>query len=251
MHPLAEKSLLASRPSPVGAFLVISAVGHVVLIAVAMILSWVLGPSLIDLDPKPITASLVRLGKPRDEKLLPRKEEEAPPPPQEVKAPPKPPDPVEAPPVPSPLPAPKAAPQPGAAKSNEKKSLKDMFGKAGKAAKPDELEGEADGDPDGDSAKAEGERYYALLKNAVRRFYDVSNTIPESERITLKANVNFKLATNGEVLDVDIVKSSGNALFDAAVLGAVKKAAPFSPPPDHLRDVLKRTGVTMVFTPGS
>ena len=87
------------------------------------------------------------------------------------------------------------------------------------------------------------------MKNAVRRFYDVSNTIPESERITLKAQVNFKVSATGELLDVDIVKASGNSLFDAAVVSAVKKAAPYSPPPDHLRDTLKKSGVTIVFTP--
>ena len=40
----------------------------------------------MDLDQKPIKASLVRQGKPREEKLLPRKEQ-PPPPPKEQKAP--------------------------------------------------------------------------------------------------------------------------------------------------------------------
>jgi protein TonB len=51
------------------------------------------------------------------------------------------------------------------------------------------------------------------------------------------------------LLDVSITKGSGNELFDSAVLGAVKKAAPFSAPPEHLRDALKKSGVPLVFTP--
>ena len=243
-----HRSLLAGSSSQMRLLLVLFVmflVAHVALIGAAMALRWLLGPSLIDLDPKPITASLVRLGKERDEKLLPRKEE-APAPPPEVKAEPAPPAPAAAP-TPAPAPAAKASPSAGEKKA-EKRSLADIFNKTGKATKAEAPEGSATGDPHGDSAKAEGEQYFALLSAAVRRNYNVANTIPESERLALKALVTLRLGPNGEVLDLSL-KSSGNALFDSAVEGAVKAAAPFGPPPDHLRDSLKRTGVTLKFTP--
>ena len=40
-----------------------------------------------------------------------------------------------------------------------------------------------------------------------------------------------------------------NALVNSAVLAAVKKASPFSPPPDHLRDTLQKGGIVLEFSP--
>ena len=59
----------------------------------------------------------------------------------------------------------------------------------------------------------------------------------------------MRIGAGGELMDVTLTKPSGNELFDSAVLGAVKKAAPFSAPPEHLRDSLKKSGVAFVFTP--
>jgi TonB family protein len=249
MHPAAAQSLLAPRPSKVVPFFAFSVVGHVTLICVGLVANWLIAPKIIDLDQKPIHATLVRLGKERDEKLLPRKEEPPPPPPEE-KAPE---------PVAIPVAAPKAIPIPGLEvkkapskddgkkEADAKKRLASAFSKM-TALKPEEAEGSATGDVNGDSAREEGERYFGLISSAVRRYYDVSNTIPEAERRTLKAEVGMRVGSSGEVSDVRIKKSSGNDLFDSAVLSAVKKAAPFSPPPETLRKVLSG-GVTLVFSP--
>ena len=117
------------------------------------------------------------------------------------------------------------------------------------ALKPEEAEGLADGDLNGDAAKEEGERYFALIASQVRRNLDVSNTIPEAEQRTLKAELSMRVSAAGVPSDVRIKKGSGNSLFDDAVLSAVKKAAPFSPPPEHLRKLLQG-GVTLQFEPG-
>ncbi|GMU63368.1 MAG: hypothetical protein AMXMBFR34_51310 [Myxococcaceae bacterium] len=241
MSAQAAHSLLRPRPSGLGPFLVLSIAGHVLLTAAALVMSWAFAGPPIDLEQKPIKASLVRLGKPRDEKLLPRKEPEPPPPPPKpaevaVQAPAPPPNAVK---IPSKDAKPEKAP-------DLKKSLFDAFSKA---SKPAELEGAADGDPLGDSAVQEGERYHGLLQAVVKRNYDVSDTIPEAERRTLRAQVSMRIDAHGEVLDVRLAKASGNDLFDAAVLAAVKKASPFAPPPPHLADELKRDGVSFVFTP--
>jgi TonB family protein len=243
-------SLLDDRPSALPLFVVGSVVAHGLAIATWLILGWAFRGPKVDLEQTPIKASLVRLGKPRDEKLLPRKEEEAPPPAQKVEE-------VA---VPSPavdkavkIPSKDAKPEKSAEKKDgakdAKKSLFDAFNKTGKAGKPEELEGQADGDPNGDSAKQEGERYFGLLNSVVKRNYDVSSTIDEAERRRLRAEVALRIGPAGELLDVSLVKPSGNELFDSAVLGAVKKAAPFSAPPEHLRDSLKKSGVSFVFTP--
>ncbi len=255
MHPTAAQSLLVKKRDPIGSFLIGSLVGHGALIALGLVVSAVWGSKRVDLDPQPIHATLVRLGKPRDQKLLPRKEE-LPPPPQKVEG-------ADAPPTPAPIEKAVALPIPGLKPSEKseakrpgeahgedrRKQLFGAFSKTGKAGKVEELEGQADGDPNGDSSTAEGERYFALIRSQVQRLYDVSNTIPEQERLHLRAQVAIKVSPSGEVLSVRLAKSSGNALFDSAVMGAVKKASPFSPPPDHLRNELKSDGAILQFNP--
>jgi TonB family protein len=247
--------MLASRPSRLGLFMGVSIAGHVLLLVVGLIYSHVTSGPRVDPNPPVIKATLVRQGKPRDQKLLPRKEE-LPPPPKEVKAPPAPP--TEAPkppekvavPVPGVKPEPKPAPQKGDTSAEDRrKRLFGAFDKTAKKAPDEELEGAEDGDPSGDSATAEGERYYALLSTQVRRNYNVADTIPEAERMYLKAQVKMRLGRAGDVLEASLSTPSGNELFDAAVVAAVKKAAPFSPPPDHLRDPLQKHGVVLEFRP--
>lgn len=257
MHPAVGDSLLVARPTRVGRFLVFSGVGHVALLAAALLYARLSSGPDVDLEARPIRASLVRLGKPRDSKLLPRKEQ-PPPPPKEVKAPsapaPTPPSNAVAVPVPGVKPEP-SKPAPSAQKGEKageerRNRLFGAFDKMAKATPPEELEGAEDGDPNGDSATAEGERYYGLLSTQVRRHYSVADTIPESERTHLKAQVAIRLGRAGELVgEPKLMKTSGNDLFDSAVLNAVKKAAPFSPPPDHIRDALHKNGVVLEFRP--
>jgi TonB family protein len=246
--------MLAARPSRLGAFLGVSVVGHSLLVVVGLLYSFLTSGPKVDPNPPVIKATLVRQGKPRDQKLLPRKEE-LPPPPKEVKAPPAPP--TEAPkppekvavPVPGMKPEPKPAPQKGdTAAEDRRKRLFGAFDKTAKKAE-EELEGAEDGDPDGDSATAEGERYYALLASQIRRNYDVAESISKEERQSLKALVKVRLGRSGEVLDTTLSSSSGNDLFDGIVIAAVRKASPFSPPPEHLRDPLQKHGVVLEFRP--
>jgi TonB family protein len=247
--------MLIARPSRLGMFLGVSVAGHGLLLALGILYSLLTAVPKLDPNVPVIKATLVRQGKPRDQKLLPRKEE-PPPPPKEVKAPPapaseapKPPDkPAVA--VPSVKPAPAPAPQKGdKAGDDRRKRLFGAFDKTSKKVPEEELEGAEDGDANGDAAIAEGERYYALLSSQIRRNYNVADTIPETERMHLKAQVLLRLGRTGEVLETRLTSTSGNDLFDAAVLAAVKKASPFSPPPDHLRDALQKQGVVLEFHP--
>jgi TonB family protein len=263
MEPSAAQSLFNPRKEPLKQFIIGSLVGHVALVALGVLVSSVWGTKLIDLDQKPIKASLVRRGKPREENMLPRKEE-LPPPPQEVAAAPPPAQPTPPAPVPSTAvpvaipgvkPVEKPAPAQQAVKGEKtgedrRKKLFGAFDKLAKKSAPDEeLEGAEDGDEEGDSATAEGERYLAMVKTQVQRNFDVSDTIPENERRQLKAQVLVKIGKRGELLDASIVRGSRNGLFDNAVLAAARNASPFSPPPEHLRESLYREGVVLMFTP--
>jgi TonB family protein len=255
LHPAVSQSMLAARPSRLGLFIGVSVAGHGLLVVLGLLYSFITSGPRVDPNPPVIRATLVRQGKPRDQKLLPRKDE-LPPPPKEVKAPPAPPTQAPKPPekvavpVPGVKPEPKPAPQKGDTSAEDRrKRLFGAFDKTAKKAPDEELEGEEDGDPSGDSAIAEGERYYALLSTQVRRNYNVADTIPEAERMYLKAQVKMRLGRAGEVLEASLSTPSGNELFDAAVVAAVKKASPFSPPPDHLRDPLQKLGVVLEFRP--
>ena len=258
MDSAVTHSLLVARPTKLSRFVVFSVGAHIAVLVAGILYARLTSTPKMDLDQKPINASLVRLGKPRDPKLLPRKEQ-AQPPPKEVAAKPVPTPPSQEPvPAPSPnavavpgaKPAPAPTPQKGEANAEDRrKKLFGAFDKSAKPSEPEELEGAEDGDPDGDSAVQEGERYYGLLKSQVRRHYNVADTIPDAERLYLKAQVAMRLGRSGEVLDVSLAKASGNELFDSAVVAAVRKASPFSPPPDALRDALQKNGVVLVFSP--
>src|SRR4051812_41462040 len=241
--PRPPPSALARRPSPeLRTFLLWSAAGHALLLLAVLGLSAWGSTSRIDLDQKPIHATLVRRGQARDAKLLPRIEE--PPPPDAPK-------PMAVPGLkPPPSPAARAEPSKGADDSTGRRSrLFDAFQKTSKKAHDDPLEGAAGGDPEGNSATQEGDPYFGLIDRNVHRYYDVSSAIPEAQRRTLKAAVWFKLSPTGALLAVKVQTPSGNALFDNAVLAAVKKATPFPPPPVHLRAELGGDGVTLEFTP--
>ena len=254
MQPSASYSLLTRRATPAVPYVLVSIGLHAAVVIAAILWGMFGGSAPMDLDQKPIKASLVRLGKPRDQKLLPRKEE-LPPPPKQVEGPkpdpvaPKPPEKsAVAVPIPGVKPETKPAPskQAGEKTGNERRNaLFSAFGKA--SAKPEDLEGAEDGDPFGDSAVQEGERYYGAVTAQVRRYYDVSQTISEQERMFLKAEVFFRVDRRGSLMEVKLSKPSGNTLFDSAVVAAVKKAAPFAPPPEHLRDTLEDEGVILEF----
>ncbi|HLL55739.1 MAG TPA: TonB family protein [Myxococcaceae bacterium] len=257
MHPAVEQSALARRKSGMLPFVLASLAGHAAVVGGVALFGLINRPPPIDLDQKPITASLVRLGKPRDQKLLPRKEEPPPPPAKVEQSPPAPgpqakPEPAAvAVPIPGvkPKPPPAAQKQEGSKDSDRRSALFGAFSKVGKAAKPEPLEGREDGDPSGDSAVAEGEQYWGLIKAHVHRNYNVTEAIPDTERLHLKARVRLWIGKAGELTKLELVKASGNSLFDTAVLTAAKKTAPFSPPPGSLREKLQREGVTLEFTP--
>ncbi len=256
MHSAVERSLFFKSPEPLGRFLLVSAIVHAAILAAVLGLSYLQLPPAIDLNQKPIKASLVRLGKARDSQLLPLKEEPPPPPPQKVEES-HPELPKEEPKPAVPVPVPIASSKPAATSKQEgeksdaerRKELFSAFSRTSKNAHPRELEGSAEGSPYGDSSTAEGEQYWGLLSAQVRRNYDVSDTIPEAERTHLTAQVLLLIGRRGQVLRVQLAKSSGNSLFDSAVLSAIKKASPFSPPPDHLRASLEKSGVVLEFRP--
>ena len=143
----------------------------------------------IDLDQKPIKASLVRLGKQRDEKLLPRKEE-PPPPPQGGEGAARP-----APPTPEPVAeaaASAAARREAAASARAAEGRDRRRGPAQAALRRVRQDGQEaarrswraprTATRTATPPRRRASATTALLTAQVRRNYDVSHTIPEAER---------------------------------------------------------------------
>lgn len=261
--PLApEHSALVPRKERFGWAWTISACLHVVFFVGMFLGSF--GSCGSTAEPQtPIAARLVRLGTPREERLLPRLPNQTPTPPaakdapvvqpgEKVAAPvppaPTPPKPTEAA-IPSPVAPPAEAPKtqakaPADAPKNESKQKLDdimkAFSSGSRTGPADPLPGQLDGDPMGDAEEAaEGERYLALVQRRIQSHYTVPSTIPDEERIRLRAVVTIRVESNGVISDFEITKSSGNGSFDAALESAVRKASPLPPPPDHLRSTMR------------
>ncbi len=201
-------------------------------------------PPKLPLSQKPVSAHLVRLGEQRDKSLLPRRQIQPPPPPKTVEVP-------GAKPVPIKVKDPRAVSKPDSKVQDRRKSLFDAFAKVDSKAKPEPEIGSPDGSPEGDSDTAdEGEQYFGLILAKSRRYYNVSKAIPPNEIIRLKAVVVLYIDSRGDLIkDPAIETSSGNELFDSDVISSLKKAAPFGPPPKHLVDTLRTTGVAIEARP--
>jgi colicin import membrane protein len=70
-------------------------------------------------------------------------------------------------------------------------------------------------------------RYRVLIKQEVTRHWNIPATASQD----LICEVKVRLIPSGDVVDVQIVKSSGDPAFDNSVEKAVYRAAPLSVPP--------------------
>lgn len=265
---LRERSVLVGGSrSGIWSGLVVSIAAHVVAFGGALVYAH-LAPART-IPEKPIIAKLVRLGKPRDEKLLPRLPTAPPPPPPAATAPPQEAPPTPAPPAPpSPtsksveVPAEKADPtpkQPAATASNEalerQRRMMEALGKLGPAPTgptskvPEEAPGQADGDAQGTADDAaEGDRYLGLVEQALRANYEVPTIISPQERIRLKCVIFLKIAPNGKIEDFRISEESGNPHFDRAVESSIQRTTLPPPPPAFLKEY-GASGIEIGFKP--
>ena len=90
-----------------------------------------------------------------------------------------------------------------------------------------------------------GSEYGAILRSHLQSFWEVPLALEKCPG--LSAVVRIKLSAQGDLLGYELVKPSGNALFDRAVVAAVKAAAPYPPPgsPVTVRAVFTPRGLTL------
>ena len=211
---------------------------HLAIFAAALVL-----PRLFDRAPplrKPIIAHMVALGRPRDPKLLPRKESPA----SAASA---------APPVPSTRTAP---PTPQRREPSRQDMMDRALARAAGKATPESQEapdperaGTAAGSAQGTAASAEeGDAYFTAVHDAILEQYVVPSVISERERLYLAASVLAYIGPDGRIIKHEIQKKSGNAFFDQALELAIQKAKLPPPPPDLARS-LRDSGVVLNFRP--
>jgi colicin import membrane protein/protein TonB len=226
----------------------VSLAAHAALVAALVVRA---GP-VLDLDQKPIVAKLVRLGETRPKEYLPRKDEPPPPPPPATAAAPTP-----APSAPTPPAAPSRsatapAPKPAAARSAPGgapggTSLSNVLSRVRKQVEETRY-GDPQGDPTGDASEGEeGDRYLALVHQAIHQNYRAPSTISERERLYLKATVVLYVEADGRIARWTFQARSGNAAFDAAVENAIVKTR-VPPPPPELRATYRSSGIGVNFT---
>lgn len=226
-----------------------SVAAHLVLVAWGLLRA---PAAPIDLEQKPIVAKLVRIGEKKPEQYLPRKEAAPPPAPAAPAA-----VPVVAAPAPPAAPAAKPAPtaapakpQPAAPARGNGTTLASVLSKVQRQVE-DKPWGAPDGDPAGDSDTAEeGDRYLALVDRELKAHYRVPATIPERERLYLKATVVLFIEPDGRLSRWKLVTPSGNSTFDAAVARTLDSNPRLPPPPDDIR-ARYPNGLPIAFTPNS
>ena len=205
------------------------------------------GPDL-DLEQKPIVAKLVRLGEKRPEQWLPRHDV---PPPEAAPAAPVP-VPAQAAPAPKVVEKAPARPPPPRPASPSSGRGSDALSRAlTKVRREQAFAQETFGDPSGSSEgtatdATEGDRYLALVTQALQSNYRIPATISEQERMHLRATVILTIEPDGRVSNLRFERRSGNAAFDEALERAVRETR-VPPPPEEFRRRYQTVGLGVNF----
>lgn len=249
LPPTASNSLeerRAAQRKMLAGFIALSLGLHIGLVA-----GWIFFPEptkpALDLDAAVVKTKLVKLGKPRDEKLLPRLPT-SPPPPDAAKTAPN-----------------KEQPQPEKPEKNAEKqpSAADILNEFKKEnAQPTDVnsilkrfgepddQGQLDGDKEGVALEGEiKDAYFARVSARIQKQHEISATISDEERVRLKCVIALKIDGEGNVLEARVQQSSGNDVYDNGALAAAKRASPMPAPPPPVRELAER-GFALNVCPG-
>ena len=111
-----------------------------------------------------------------------------------------------------------------------------------------EPEGSPDGVDEGTALIAQlGNEYMTKVYTSVKGQYAVPEIISQRERMFLSAVVVITLDARGNIKDLSFEKKSDNQIFDSAIEAAIRRAAPFPPPPSELVDKYGSEGIGLEF----
>lgn len=131
------------------------------------------------------------------------------------------------------------------ARMERERAIKNLSGKEGREAISGNIasKGTSTRGKTGDGAVQE--RYIALVKAAIKANFNVFEWLKSK---TLKADVRIEISSTGAIVSRELVKSSGNARYDSAVLQSIDDTKQLPPPPEGTQ-IAAEGGATIGFTP--
>ena len=92
--------------------------------------------------------------------------------------------------------------------------------------------------------KIQFDDYFSKLKSHVSEQWDLPQWLSNAN---LSAQAGVQIDERGFVIKKQLIKSSGNEIFDEKVLSTLEKSSPFPAPPNRLRDVVRARGIVFNF----
>jgi colicin import membrane protein len=83
--------------------------------------------------------------------------------------------------------------------------------------------------------------YYSSIWSRIKGQWALPQSILQNQN--LEAVIDVKIARSGALLSAQFEKKSGNSYFDSSAMRAVRKASPFSPLPEWIRDDSVELGI--------
>ena len=191
-------------------------------------------------QPKAIEAKLLVIDKPAAKPAMPKAA--TPPPTQPKPAAPKPP------PAPAPKPPTPPKPDPAAERRAEearRQAEREARLRAIEAQATQRTLREEARDIEQSAAEQAAMTYAQAIRNAISREW----TRPPSARNGMEARLMLHLAPTGELLSVELVRSSGNGPYDRSVERAIRKARRFDVPADRRLFEAEFRRFTILFRP--
>ena len=190
-----------------------------------------------------IVTELVRLGKERPKDLLPRKEQ---PPPEPTHADP-PPQTDQAQPAPQDKPPPPKDSAPSA--KDRLSQLSKVNDALNRLKTEEEPEGKEDGSKYGTVAKAlEGNKLASEVAACMKAHWTLPG-MTAAQVVGKSADIAVSIERDGRLSNFELLKSSGDQRFDAAVKNAATQCGRVSAPPAEVAEQMRKDGVSVTFTP--
>ena len=131
-------------------------------------------------------------------------------------------------------------------------SMKDIKEDA-RAEETDEgaKDGVVDGDVTDPALALKANMYTRKISALIRKNWQIPAIIKKEALKNLSAEVFFRITYSGEVYSIEVVTASGNNIFDSSVIEAIKRTGTLPLPKDReLKKLVLKEGFECPFTPG-
>lgn len=92
--------------------------------------------------------------------------------------------------------------------------------------------------------KVQFDNYFTTLRAHLSQHWSIPQWLEQAD---LRAQALVVLDSEGHAIRKQILKSSGNDIFDGHVLDAIEKSSPFPVPPERLKGIMSMRGIVLNF----